>query len=275
MTAKTIVNTLCATRHKDDLCVPECKDGPSMGTRSSRLDLWAMRRSYSKFATFGYEVKVSRGDFLKDEKWQNYLPLCHQFFFVTPWKLVDPAEIPGGCGLLWASKNLSSVRIKKKAQHRDIDLPEGLVTYILMSRAKIVDREIDVGDDEEKITHIRHWLDSNKELKDLGYRVALRTKQEVDAAHRKVKDMEQEVESLKHIRDFWTNILGCNENKLRSRYMFELQRSNKNAQQKLQTIIPEDLQSEIRKATEIAEKFGDLSKSLQNILDTVENNKNI
>lgn len=33
----------------------------------------------------GFEIKIQRGDFLGDRKWQNYLPYVNQFFSLPAW----------------------------------------------------------------------------------------------------------------------------------------------------------------------------------------------
>ena len=137
MHANQVVNLLCAGRHQGDLCVVECKDGPTTTAKHRRFDLWVMKRSYSRPCYTGYEVKVSRADFLNDEKWPDYLPNCNQFYFATPWGLVQPDEVPSGCGLIWVSKNLTQCYVKKKAPHRAIEEPVSLMKYILMSRTNV------------------------------------------------------------------------------------------------------------------------------------------
>lgn len=126
------ISQLLALRHADDVFVTECKVGPSHSGGVPRLDAWAMRCSWTRPCMFGYEIKVSRSDFLGDNKWHTYLPWCNQLFFVTPWALVQPAEVPGNCGLLWATRSLSRLVQKKKAAHRKIEEPNDLYRYVLM-----------------------------------------------------------------------------------------------------------------------------------------------
>lgn len=47
-----------------------------------------------------YEIKASRADFLRDEKWRAYLPYCTQFSFVAPAGLMQRWELPAGIGLV-------------------------------------------------------------------------------------------------------------------------------------------------------------------------------
>ena len=137
MTSDDLVRLL-SVRHSKDVFVPECKDGPTWGGAHLRLDAWAMARSWTKPRTWGYEVKVSRRDFLSDEKWQGYLRYCNEFYFVTPLGMVQPAEVPGDVGLLWASKNAARLYKKKKATYRSIEIPDSFWRYIIMCRAAIV-----------------------------------------------------------------------------------------------------------------------------------------
>jgi DNA repair protein MmcB-like len=134
-----LITKLLAAKHSEDVFVPECKDGPSAGTTHFRVDAWAMRRSWSQPTTYGYEIKVTRSDFVRDDKWHAYLGLCSQFYFVCPDNLIQPQELPPEAGLYWVSKTGARLWLKKKAQHRnDVQVPESLFRYILMCRSKIV-----------------------------------------------------------------------------------------------------------------------------------------
>lgn len=241
LSANKITSLLISTRHSDDLCVPECKDGPSMGRKSRRLDLWAMKRSYTNFATYGYEVKVSRSDFLKDEKWQDYLPLCNQLFFVTPWKLVDPSEVPGDVGLIWCSKNMRRCHVKKKAAHRKIDMPVRLMTYVLMSRVNITATEH--SPDVDKIAHIRHWLENKEELKDLGHQVAHKLARKVASVEQKNADLERRIASLEHVERFWTEFLGCRSGELEGVFSQYLHNANRRKAESLKMVLTPELRN--------------------------------
>lgn len=161
--------SLLATRHSKDVWIPECKDGPTWGTKMVRLDGWAMKKSWSNFCTWGYEIKVSRQDFLKDTKWQAYLGLCNSFYFVCPPKIIDPSELPPEAGLIWTSANSKMLYTKKKAPHRQIDLPIELFIYILMCRTKIVPSTMYYQDKERSVDYWRNWLKDKAEKKEIGH----------------------------------------------------------------------------------------------------------
>jgi hypothetical protein len=167
MTATEIVNLL-ADKHSEDVFVAECKTGPSQGHRHGRLDAWAAKKSWAHPCVYGYEVKVSRADFLRDDKWTYYLDYCNQFHFVCPSKLISVDELPPEAGLMYVSSNASRLITKKKAPHRQVEIPAGLLWYILYSRAKI-DVEYS-GSNRE--THLREWLRKKNDNHELGYLVS-------------------------------------------------------------------------------------------------------
>ncbi len=97
-----------------------------------RMDAWALHTwPSSGYQPTGFEVKVSRSDFLRDvksDKYRAYLPSCQHFYFVTPKDLVKPEEIPDGIGLIWVyplyRKIQNYVRIVKRTPFkRPDDLP--------------------------------------------------------------------------------------------------------------------------------------------------------
>lgn len=138
MTADKIV-ALLRQKHSSDVFVDECKTGSSWFSYSCpRLDAWAMEKSWAHPLTIGYEIKVSRSDFLGDNKWHLYLDYCNEFYFVCPQGIINPSEVGESAGLMWVSKNCARVYVKKKAPYRDIEIPESLWRYILISRASIV-----------------------------------------------------------------------------------------------------------------------------------------
>jgi len=183
ITALTILNLL-KNKHSEDICVAECKNGPTWTSSSVRkFDLWAMKRSYTKPMTWIYEIKVSRQDFLRDDKYQTYLPYCTDFYFVAPAGIIDVSEIPAEAGLLLSSKNGTRLYRKKKAPHRNIEIPISLYRYILMSRSKIINgRELK----QDKRDYWRFWLENKKENQELGYNVSKKIRQLYD---KNVKDV--------------------------------------------------------------------------------------
>lgn len=192
ITAPDVVKLL-AQRHIEDVFVPECKNGPTQTGRHLRLDGWAMNKSWANATVWGYEVKVSRSDFLGDDKWRGYLPMCNQFYWVCPQGLIDQGEISTECGLIYVSSNGGRLFTKKKAPHRDVAIPEDVWRYILMCRAKIGAE--DGSQREWSRTYWEKWLNDRNSDKDLGYRVSRAIRSRVEDVervnHRILRKMEE------------------------------------------------------------------------------------
>ena len=76
--------------------VPECKVGATWTVeRCPRIDFWTMARSYAQPSFTAYEIKVSRNDFINDNKWVDYLPYCTEFYFISPPDIIDINEKGG------------------------------------------------------------------------------------------------------------------------------------------------------------------------------------
>ncbi|WP_128083539.1 hypothetical protein [Paenibacillus sp. DMB5] len=113
----------------------EVKDGPTQSVRHHlKLDGLAIRKSWSKPLLSGYEVKVSRSDFLRDDKWMGYLPLCHEFSFVCPAGLIKPEELPEQVGLIYYNPDKETLQTKRKAVYRLVEIPANMLMYIIMNR---------------------------------------------------------------------------------------------------------------------------------------------
>lgn len=176
MTADHILDLLAAKHHKE-VFVSECKNGPSQFTGHLRLDAWVMFKSWTNPRTIGYEVKVSRSDFLADNKWRAYLPYCNEFYFVGPPGIIDVSELSAEAGLLVTSKTGARLFTKRKAPYRALAIPEDLYQYILMCRTRIT-REW-WNDGKGQTEYWRAWLAENRESQEIGRDVSRRIQEVV------------------------------------------------------------------------------------------------
>ncbi len=192
MTA-TQIQRMLADRHKDDVYVSECKDGATWDREHVRLDGWAMEKSWRHPRMIGYEIKVSRSDFLQDKKWPEYLPLCNELYFVCPAKLIQPEELPEHVGLIWAGGRLVT---KRKAAHRQVTDPSKLFKYVLMCRSRI-GPEVSSGDSrDEKLAVWRRWLAEKRESRELGYQVKREIREMIRAVKNENDSLKRENERL-------------------------------------------------------------------------------
>jgi hypothetical protein len=94
-----------------------------------RFDAWAINLYPSKnHLTVAYEIKVSRSDFLHEirrpEKRKQAMEHSNEFYFVTPKGLVNPNEIPKGCGLIEVDDK-GNTKVVVKAEYR----PDAKLTW--------------------------------------------------------------------------------------------------------------------------------------------------
>ena len=203
ITAETLIRLL-ASRHWKDIFIKECKNGGSESGHL-RLDGWAMKKSWSNPLTIGYEIKVSRSDFLGDNKWQGYLQYCNEFYFVCPSGLIQPDEIGEGIGLLWASKTGTRLYCKKKAAYREQGVNiENVLRYILYWRAEVKSGTYPEGT-ETQTEYWQRWMGEKDEEKRLGWKVSTKIRQIVTERIDKVESdnriLKSENEKLAYIKD--------------------------------------------------------------------------
>jgi len=264
--ANEIARLLMQTRHADDVCVPECKTGPSQGVRHRVIDLWTVNKSWARMSMKAYEIKVSKADYNQDDKWHDYLPYCHQFYFACPWGLIQPSEVPGECGLVWCSKNLRKVYEKKKAARRILD-PEklsNLVLYILFSRTGTFHREMPSYSGAEKW---RAWLDGRANDSMLGYSCSKRMRElvaaKITAVEHRNEALERENENLRELRKFAVEDLGMKEADLSSSFGWAMRQ----AQDRLRIVMGAKDTQEVRDI-KILKKY--INESMKRFNDNVD-----
>ncbi len=94
---------LIQQKYQNDTVISQCKTDSTYGGSFSQFDCWVAHKTWGTPTCTGFEVKVSRSDFLDDRKWQDYLPYCQAFYFVSPAKVIRAGEVPAEAGLMWAS----------------------------------------------------------------------------------------------------------------------------------------------------------------------------
>jgi hypothetical protein len=182
------VQELLKYRHSKDVYVPECKNGSTWFANHLRLDGLAIARSWSNPMVTGYEIKVHRGDFMRDDKLYLYAKYCNAMYLVCPSKLIMPEEVPEGMGLMWVATTGSRIFTKVKAPYREIDEPADLYKYILISRAKIFDDDLMVSRGLSGKDYWTQWL-RNREIdfhfgQRVGNAIQRRVEEEINEVQR-------------------------------------------------------------------------------------------
>jgi hypothetical protein len=203
ITSKAIL-TLLKARHYQDVFIPECKNGETWGARDLlKLDAWVLCRTYSPLRIIGYEIKVKRNDFERDTKWEKYLQLCHEFYFVCPAGLIRNHDLPSRVGLIWASKDYLYTKRRAERIDPDWDKLTGLLIYALMARAQIVANMFD-RDKEPEISHleqIRQWIEEANARKELAIFVKGHIRQIYDRIMGLEFSFKQREDHIKYFQD--------------------------------------------------------------------------
>lgn len=189
------VIALLGKRHNKDVFVPECKDGASHGRIHRRLDAWAMRRSWSHPCLYGYEIKMTRRDFLSDEKYHHYLPLCNVFSFVCPKGVINVEEIPPEAGLSFIASTGTRLYTKKKAPFRSIEHPRNLFIYLLMARTQVID-SMTPQPRLSKIERTAAWLeylDDKKNIHQIGHMLSTKISDNISRIEHGRREAERKV----------------------------------------------------------------------------------
>lgn len=153
------VTELLQQKHAGDIAIPQCKTGSSWtGPAGSTgvIDVWACPYSFTR-PVIAYEIKVSRADFLRDlrdEKWRQYLPFCDRFYFVTPWGMVERAEVPAPAGLYYVSRDQRVVQRRRAgtAHATGEPIPSSIFRYALLWRVE------DAAERLERLDELREAL---------------------------------------------------------------------------------------------------------------------
>jgi hypothetical protein len=203
MTARDIEAALISKYREKYVCVPQCKTGATqIATNLGIIDMWVMAKSWAHPRVIGFEIKVSRSDFLNDTKWPGYLEYCNEFYFVVPsTNIATPEEMPDGVGLMVVSTTGNVIYTKRKAAYRDAPIPEDIYRYILMCRARI-DPEYQGRD---KAEYWRNWLTTKEVNRELGYAVSEELRRaindEIEKAREENKRIRRENENLLEIKE--------------------------------------------------------------------------
>lgn len=94
----------------------------------------------------GFEIKLTRSDFLRDEKWQAYSEFCSSLSIVCPDGLIKKEEVPKPFGLLYVGteprltndlRNVTVKWIQKPTRFQRRDGLAWLYTYI-----RVIEKEL-------------------------------------------------------------------------------------------------------------------------------------
>lgn len=157
-------------KHKrtNDFFLTEVKNGPThTATELFIIDALAIKKSWVNPMFTGYEIKVSRNDFLQDEKWPAYRKYCHRLDFVCPTGMIQPNELPDDIGLIYYNPEKKTLHTRRKGKIRDIEMPYEMLYYIIMTRLESEKHPFF----SNKREYFEEYLANKITLKQLGFAV--------------------------------------------------------------------------------------------------------
>lgn len=177
-------------KHTEDAFFTQVKNGPTYTSNNLLImDAVAVKKSWTKPCITAYEIKVSRNDFMRDEKWIYYRDYCHRMYFACPTGLIVPEELPDDTGLIWYNPEKESLYTRKKALFRDIELPAEMLYYLVICRLDS-ERHPYFSDKREMM---EAWLDEKVSTRALGRRVSTNLIERLRDAEKKAKDAEEDM----------------------------------------------------------------------------------
>lgn len=197
--AADIVVALAKRHEKTELFFTEVCPGPSYDGR--RLDAVAITRRWRDQRVYGYEIKVSRQDFLQDRKWPDYLSACHHFAFVCPAGLIAKEELDDCVGLLYYYPEAQLLKAVRKPMYRNIETPIGMIWSILINRVE--DSGEQIGRKLKTLENLRSYI-GQESLSGIGTYLRTRLPRRVDELERALYEtkrdndyLQQDIDRLK------------------------------------------------------------------------------
>jgi hypothetical protein len=179
-------------RHGDELFLTEVKTGSSTLSKVLIFDALSVKKSWVNPCITGYEIKVSRADFMQDQKWPGYLPYCHKFSFACPTGLIQPEELDDNVGLVYYNPENGSLFTKRKSKHRMIEMSADLIYYLLISRTETSLHPFF----NSRREYFERMLEDESEKRKLGHYVAQKTGQHIKDTNERCEKLERENKRL-------------------------------------------------------------------------------
>lgn len=203
VTAQDIKYAL-SRKHKEDFFLTEVKNGSTwMSKELAIMDGLAIKKSWAKPCLTGYEIKVSRSDFMNDEKWPVYKELCHRFYFACPKDLIKPEELPDDVGLIWFNPENKNLYTRKKSKFRDIEMSADMFYYIILSRLE--NQKHPFFSSQREL--LEQYVIDKVSKRELGRRVASKMAKQLMEAEEKLNKLDREIERLRFDKERFESFL--------------------------------------------------------------------
>jgi len=224
-------------RHDGEPFFTEVKSGRTFGNDNLLiLDAIGFKKSWANQCITGYEIKVDRNDFVRDEKWVGYKAYCNKFYFACPSGLIDKNEISPDVGLIYYNPEKDSIYTRKQALFRDIDVPKDMLLYLITARYCNVNPYPFFN---SRVEFFQEWLENKRRNKELGWNVKNHMAEEITRLNGEITEMpllieqnEKHKQQLNKIREILKNAGIC-KSLWRGEWIFEFEEWINSKQTKL------------------------------------------
>lgn len=188
------IETALADKHVTEFFVTQVKNGPTyISSNLLQVDAMAIYKSWSHQRIVGYEIKVSRSDFMRDAKYTAYTAYCNELYLVCPMGMIQAVELPLEIGLMWYNPTTKKIVTKRKAQFRRQEPDADMLFYLLMYRVQS-DR---YPFHSSKAEFFKEWLQNRDANASLGREIRGALPNEI----RRLNDQIREISHLSNQRD--------------------------------------------------------------------------
>lgn len=190
-------------RNPKDYFLTEVKNGSTYFPPAQGLlifDGMGIRKSYTQPCITIYEVKVSRGDFLRDNKWQLYKQYCNELYFAVPKGLIDPSELPEDVGLIYYNPDTKKLHTKRKALYRHVDIPPEVYQYIVYTRLS----EDRIPFYESRAEYAKDYLEDKKDKRYIGQSLGSKMAKDLEDAENRLKSLEDVEKQVNFANDVYS-----------------------------------------------------------------------
>lgn len=183
---------LLTNRHMSDLTLEEL-----MLPNGMRMDFFAMSSPHSMYHSLtGYEIKVTRSDWLNDMKYKDYVQYCNYFYIVAAPRCVLPEEVPPNMGFIEMTSTKSRLFTKRKAPAFDVKNLR-ILTYIIWTlTGKFQWR---AGDRNKLVTNFEDYVKGKKHLHELGVSAAYKIRHDLKTFEDRKTQLEQDRRDIKEL----------------------------------------------------------------------------
>jgi len=185
MTEREITQALKSRYSKDHIFASQVKLGRG---GSKIIDAVAIKRTWSPVTVIGHEIKVSRQDFMNDNKYPEYMKACTNFYFVVPNGIIKLDEIPSEVGIMVYYPKSGVLRVKKKAPYYNDKISQDMLLHMMFWKMDDYNKPMTRA---EILEDIRSKVESNE----WGHELA-----------RKIATLERKVQDEKLFRKRWNNL---------------------------------------------------------------------